>query len=319
VPISDLISIRSCSHTSGATRAREFLRAMLCIFAASLVASAVHGEETADIDVSGDIPDNAQSCAQCHVFGRGDGFDNALERYEALETRDVHRTAALTCKSCHVEHSRKTDTGAIPTAVNCGACHGGIYREYSSGKHAEAFDELGLSACATCHAAHGMSDPSTFDITLTPERGIDGEATMCLSCHFAGSGFESAIYRFAQTISQTDETAVKLDRVLDRCRSFERFLPPIAAFDLSGVRDGSYFKTRAREALHSVGGEVQSNLDDCGMALGDASRVSVRITTLFVSISTVVLVFLMAVAVSKTRKRKLEKGFAKRNGLSGRD
>jgi hypothetical protein len=129
----------------------------------------------------------AQTCNRCH----GDGALMAAHRLPsdvyAKYTRSVHFEAmtkkgdlsAPTCNSCHGNH------GAAPPQVGsvanvCGTCHTSFAEQFRASPHRDAFAELGLPGCVTCHENHEILHP--VDEFLS-----EGSQSKCESCHEAGS------------------------------------------------------------------------------------------------------------------------------------
>lgn len=129
----------------------------------------------------------AQTCNHCH----GDAALMAAHKLPsdvyAKYTRSVHFEAltkkgdlsAPTCNSCHGNH------GAAPPQVAsvanvCGTCHATFAEQFRASPHQNAFAELGLPGCVTCHENHEILHP--VDAFLS-----DGPQSKCSSCHEAGS------------------------------------------------------------------------------------------------------------------------------------
>ncbi|MGH9366716.1 MAG: cytochrome c3 family protein, partial [Thermoanaerobaculia bacterium] len=102
----------------------------------------------------------AQTCNRCH----GDAALMASHKLPsdiyAKYSKSVHARArekgdlsAPTCNSCHGNH------GAVPPEVGsvanvCGTCHAVFADKFKLSPHWEAFKDMGLPGCVTCHENH---------------------------------------------------------------------------------------------------------------------------------------------------------------------
>ncbi len=124
-----------------------------------------------------------QTCNRCH----GDAGLMASYRLSsdvyAKYARSVHFQArvekgdlsAPTCNSCHGNH------GAAPPQVGsvanvCGTCHSVFAEKFKLSPHWEAFQEMNLPGCVTCHENHEILRPTEAFLL----RGAQGK---CSSCH----------------------------------------------------------------------------------------------------------------------------------------
>jgi hypothetical protein len=93
--------------------------------------------------------------------------------YQArVEKGDV---SAPTCNSCHGNH------GAAPPEVSsvvnvCGTCHATMADAFKLSPHWEAFREMNLPGCVTCHENHEIVRPTEAFLGIGPEG-------KCTSCH----------------------------------------------------------------------------------------------------------------------------------------
>ena len=169
----------------------------------------------------------AQTCNHCHG-------DKALMAAHKLPSdpyekwsRSVHYRArvergdlsAPTCNSCHGNH------GAAPPQVGsvtnvCGTCHVTFADQFKLSPHWEAFKELGLPGCVTCHENHEIVKPSEAFLA-------EGDQSKCSSCHEAGSpgaraaatmrtdlvGLDGEIQQAGRLVEHAAEAGMEVSRV----------------------------------------------------------------------------------------------------------
>ena len=106
--------------------------------------------------------------------------------------------SAPTCNSCHGNH------GAAPPEVGsvanvCGTCHAVFADKFKVSPHWEAFKELGLPGCVTCHENHEIVKP-------TEAFFAEGEQGKCAACHDpASAGGKAAAAMRADLLSLVNE------------------------------------------------------------------------------------------------------------------
>ncbi len=116
--------------------------------------------------------------------------------------------SAPTCNSCHGNH------GAAPPKVDsvanvCGTCHAIFADQFKSSPHHEAFAELGLPGCVTCHENHAIIHP-------VDEFLAEGAQSKCASCHepgTKGAAAAAAMYTDLRRLREDTATARSMLRV----------------------------------------------------------------------------------------------------------
>jgi len=132
-------------------------------------------------------------CRKCHF----DTYTRTLEsvHYELL--RDVPELAPV-CTDCHGAHDVADPHDKQATmSRSCATCHGDVYGVYANSVHGRALVENGVDAvpaCADCHTAHSIADPTTVAFHLA-------SPAICISCH----GDRELMQRFgiATTVAST--------------------------------------------------------------------------------------------------------------------
>lgn len=132
-------------------------------------------------------------CKKCHF----DTYTRTLEsvHYSLLaEGLD----AAPVCTDCHGAHD-VADPHAKRAMISrsCAQCHTDIYDRYAKSVHGKALveeDNQDVPACADCHTAHSIVDPTTAKFRLaSPET--------CVGCH--GNRELMARYEIPVTVAET--------------------------------------------------------------------------------------------------------------------
>lgn len=215
----------------------------------------------------------------------------------------MHALAGLECKDCHAAHDAAIGEGARPGIHTCKSCHEAVFDAYFAGGHMQAFKQLGFLHCLTCHSPHGMEKP-VRSLIEKPGRN-SGQA--CLTCHFAKSKHESAVYRMDETLIEIDEAGKVLDDALARLDSWERFLP--AFLRGKGARAGTQeiYYARAQIWTHAVDDHVQGTLDSMLETVeelkGLASRARVIVLAGFAILSIASGAFARRIVVIARRRR----------------
>jgi hypothetical protein len=169
----------------------------------------------------------AQTCNHCH----GDAALMSAHKlpsdpYEKW-SRSVHYRARIekgdlsapTCNSCHGNH------GAAPPQVGsvanvCGTCHVTFADQFKLSPHWEAFREMELPGCVTCHENHEIVKPSEAFLA-------EGDQGKCSSCHEAGSagaraaaamredlvGLDGEIRRAGEFVNRAAEAGMEVSKV----------------------------------------------------------------------------------------------------------
>lgn len=177
-----------------------------------------HRIEKAEIPTSsvyaGNIP---QTCARCHANGEymaGYGIPtNQYEDYIAsvhgralLEMDD---RAAPACNDCHGNHAA-TPPGVTSLSAVCGLCHALIAENFSVSPHQEAFEDMGLPQCETCHDKHRIVEPQ-LDWVGT------GEKALCVECHSEddGTGGYATARELHSMLARIDSSYQAATRLVD--------------------------------------------------------------------------------------------------------
>lgn len=115
------------------------------------------------------------TCKQCHF----DTYTRTLEsiHYEYLE---AGLEVVPVCTDCHGAHDvHDPHEKEAMMSHSCATCHEDAYRTYSDSVHGHALmDDANqdVPACADCHTAHSIVDPTTAAFHLrSPE--------ICIECH----------------------------------------------------------------------------------------------------------------------------------------
>lgn len=115
------------------------------------------------------------TCKQCHF----DTYTRTLESIHYQYLKEGFDEMPV-CTDCHGAHDI-TDPHAkqVMMSRSCATCHDDVYRTYSESVHGRALVEEGnqdVPACADCHTAHSIVDPTTAGFHLrSPE--------ICIGCH----------------------------------------------------------------------------------------------------------------------------------------
>ena len=210
----------------------------------------------------------AQTCNRCH----GDGPLMAAHRLPsdvyARYAKSVHFEAmtkkgdlsAPTCNSCHGNH------GAAPPQVAsvanvCGTCHTIFADQFKNSPHREAFAEMGLPGCVTCHENHEIVHPT--DAFLS-----DGAESKCASCHEAGTkGAVAAAQMYADLRRlelETGEARRSLRLEAEAGMEVSRI-----EFDLTGAAEAL---TKARTDVHLFQASVVRKTTEEGLAVARTAK-----------------------------------------------
>jgi hypothetical protein len=187
----------------------------------------------------------AETCNKCH----GDAALMASYKLPsdvyAKWKKSVHYQArvkgdlsAPTCNSCHGNH------GAAPPEVGsvvnvCGTCHVVFAEKFKDSPHWEAFKELGLPGCVTCHENHEIVQPTEAFLA-------EGDQGKCGSCHETGSNGARAAAAMRADLMQLDEKIRSAREKLARADEAGMEVSKIR-FELSKADDAL---TRARAEVH---------------------------------------------------------------------
>lgn len=156
----------------------------------------------------------AETCNRCHGDAPLMTAHGLPSDVHAKYTRSVHFEAmtkkgdlsAPTCNSCHGNH------GAVPPQVDsvanvCGTCHTTFAEQFRQSPHREAFAEMGLPGCVTCHENHEILHPT--DAFLS-----EGTESKCASCHEAGSAGARAAAQMYDDLRRLERETSEARRAL---------------------------------------------------------------------------------------------------------
>jgi len=133
------------------------------------------------------------TCAKCHsnpAYMKPYGiptdqyalFKSSVHGYELLEKGDL---AAPACNSCHGNHGA-TPPGLTSIAFACGECHANNRDFFNQSPHKDAYAQMNLGECTTCHNHHDIAKPTDSMLGV-------GEGVLCTRCHSQGDkGYEAA-------------------------------------------------------------------------------------------------------------------------------
>ena len=209
-----------------------------------------------------------ETCNHCH----GDTVLMASHKLPAdvyaKYAASVHAEALLkkgdlsspTCNSCHGNH------GAAPPEVGsvsnvCGTCHSIFAEQFKASPHWEAFAEMGLPGCVTCHENHAIVRPTDAFLST-------GEESKCASCHEAGTEGARAAASMYEDIrklrAETDAATEALRREAEAGMEVSR-----AQFDLSRAGEAL---TKARADVHFFQTHAVQQAVSAGLTVARAAR-----------------------------------------------
>jgi nitrate/TMAO reductase-like tetraheme cytochrome c subunit len=135
----------------------------------------------------------ADTCKRCHF----ETYTRTLESVH-FELRKEGSSLAPSCTDCHGTHDTPNPHAKSDMmSRSCGSCHADVYDVYATSVHGKALARNGDSAspaCADCHTAHAIADPSTnrFHVS-TP--------AICIECH--GNETTMAPYGLSTDVATT--------------------------------------------------------------------------------------------------------------------
>jgi DmsE family decaheme c-type cytochrome len=177
-------------------------------FAGSEACVSCHDKQAASINRSihwkkavKEAPVNAQGCESCHGSGtahvdkgggKGVGGLTSFSKAESAAQRSAsclqchddskvmsnwnlgrHKTAGVSCDSCHSAHSGKKYLTKAAEPALCLSCHQGIKAKMNRQSHHPVYE--GKVKCTDCHNPHGGFDNKMI-------RG-DSVSDLCYKCH----------------------------------------------------------------------------------------------------------------------------------------
>ncbi len=117
----------------------------------------------------------AETCRRCHF----DKYTKTLEgiHFNLLLSGNLKAPVCIDCHGSHTISSGRHEK--VRSAQRCEACHGEIYRTYSTSVHGKALissHNQDVPVCSDCHRAHDLSDPHVADFR-------NNIPQMCSNCH----------------------------------------------------------------------------------------------------------------------------------------
>ncbi len=210
----------------------------------------------------------AQTCNHCHGDAKLMAAHKLPSDVYARYAKSVHYEGLMkkgdlsspTCNSCHGNH------GAAPPQVGsvsnvCGTCHSVFAEEFRASPHEEAFAQLGLPGCVTCHENHEIVHPTDAFLST-------GKQSRCTSCHEAGSEGARAAAAMYQDIlrlqKETDAAKAAMGREAEAGMEVSR-----AQFDLSRVDETL---TKARAEVHNFKPYAVQQSVSAGLTIARTAR-----------------------------------------------
>jgi hypothetical protein len=250
----------------------------------------------------------AETCNRCHGDGPLMAAHHLPSDVHAKYTRSVHFEAltkkgdlsAPTCNSCHGNH------GAAPPQVDsvanvCGTCHTSFAEQFRASPHRDAFAEMGLPGCVTCHENHEILHPT--DAFLS-----EGAQSKCASCHEAGSAGARAAAQMYDDLRRLERETSEARRVLQLEAEAGMEVSKIE-FELARADEAL---TRARADVHLSEPSAVRKAASGGLAIARAGKAAAarvrgerefRRKGLFVSLALI----LVAIAALVAKIRSLDR------------
>lgn len=212
-------------------------------------------------------PNIPQTCGQCHAntsYMRSYGIPtDQVELYSAsvhgrklLEEGDL---GAPACNTCHGNHGA-TPPGLTAVSEACGECHANNREYFNQSPHKEAFAEMELGECITCHNYHEVARPTDAMV------GTSDEA-VCMQCHEEGDGGYRAAAAMSAGLDSLKFTLTHARELLDRAERGGVDVK-LGKFDLHAADDALI---KARTAVHYF--ELEKFRDVIGGGLSEARNV----------------------------------------------
>jgi hypothetical protein len=203
-----------------------------------------------------------ETCGRCHADAAKMASygipTNQLEEYRgsvhwnALTKRgDV---SAPNCASCHGNHGAKPPQVESVAAV-CGSCHVLFEKLYEKSVHQPLFSSTAGGGCVVCHSNHAIHKPST--------RMLAGSASVCATCHEAGTPGANAATQMAQWIDGLEGALKNSETVLARA---DKYGMEVSEAQVR-LLDGRESLVKSRLAVHSFKPNEVRMATDGGMAV----------------------------------------------------
>ena len=211
------------------------------------------------------------TCGQCHS-------DAVLMKPYSIPTDQhekyqgsVHGQALLTrgdlaapaCNDCHGNHGA-TPPGLSSVGNVCGQCHPINNELVSRSPHQDAFQELGLAVCETCHSHHDIQAPDDSMVGTDPP-------AVCARCHSADKrrpGWEAA-GRMRASLDSLLARHNRADAIVRRAE-----LAGMAVGDaIYDLNEAAGRLTLYRSVLHSVDATELAKVKEEGLGLADSALV----------------------------------------------
>lgn len=252
------------------------------------------------------------TCAKCHAdagymkqYGiptdQFDLYKSSVHGVRLLEKGDL---GAPACNNCHGNHGA-TPPGLTSIAFACGECHANNRDFFNQSPHKEAYTQMGLGECTTCHNHHDIAKPS--DAML----GV-GEGAMCVRCHSQGDkGYEAAA-TMASGLDSLKLTLAKAHELLTRA---ERggINVRLGKYDLHAADDALI---KARTAIHYFALDKFHEIAGAGMTearqvitQGEEALHDLRIRQIGLGVSVPIVLWVALALYLRIRRMEREKPF----------
>ncbi len=179
-----------------------------------------------------------ETCGKCHSDKEymqdyaipTDQFELYKQSVHGINLFEKGDRFSPVCNDCHGNH------GAVPPGIAsishvCGACHVSQVEMFSASPHEEAFAELELPQCESCHNNHAIASSSPNMLGV-------GDDALCIECHDEGtSGFQTA-----------EEMKQKVDSLIYKVERADSLLEKAEKAGVE-VSDGKFIARDAHDAL----------------------------------------------------------------------
>lgn len=191
-------------------------------------------------------PNIPQTCGQCHAntaymrsydipTDQVELYSGSVHGRKLLEEGDL---GAPACNTCHGSHGA-TPPGLTAISEVCGECHANNLDYFNQSPHKEAFAEMELGECITCHNHHDVAK-STDEMVGTSDDAV------CMQCHEEGDGGYQAAAAISAGLDSLKFTLAHARDLLDRAERGGVDVE-LGKFDLRAADDALI---KARTAVH---------------------------------------------------------------------
>ena len=240
LPVDQLLEYKSSLH--GKQLAKGDKNVATCISC-----HGVHGIFSVKDTRSGVYKTNvAGTCAKCHGDATLMAQYNLPSNEYALYKESVHGKklleegdlAAPTCNNCHGSHGA-TPPGLTSVSNACGGCHANNLAYFNESPHADAFAELDMGKCETCHGHHDVKHPTRAMFGV-------GDSSLCITCHSEGDGGYAAAAAMGTGYDSLHATLQEARHLLEKAEQGGVDVS-LGKFDLHSADDAL---VKARTAVH---------------------------------------------------------------------